>query len=66
MKIVTIDEMRTGLLAGRVLIQEEWADQSEIEAVDALVKEGFAQSTAWTYSKNLQCESRRVRLKGTI
>jgi hypothetical protein len=60
MKIMTKEEMLEGLLAGRKLIQEEWSDKSEIQAVDELVAEGKAFATKWEYRDNFQCEMRSV------
>lgn len=57
---ITKDEMRSGLLAGRRLTQEEWAHPSEIQWVDELVAEGVAQVSRWEYSDNFQCERRYV------
>lgn len=57
---MTKHEMREGLAAGRVLIQEEWADRHEIEAVDELVSEGVATATPWEYKDGFQCERRRI------
>lgn len=57
---MTKDEIRTGLLAGRRLMQEEWAHPDEIRFVDELVKEGVAEATPWSYSDNFQCKGRTV------
>lgn len=57
---MTKEEMKLGLVAGRTLIQEEWAARDEIEAVDELIFEGIATATPWTYSGNFQCEFRKV------
>lgn len=61
-----ITEMREGLARGKRLIQEEWADPNEIEAVDQLVAEGAAKATPWEYHDNFQCSRRIVTaaLKG--
>lgn len=56
---MTKEEMRDGLDAGRVLVQEEWADKEEIRAVDELVAEGTAFATPWEYKDGFQCEHRR-------
>ena len=58
--MMTKDEMKAGLQAGRILIQEEWADPEEIKAVDELVAEGIAVATPWEYKDNFQCERRRI------
>lgn len=65
MLVITRDEIKAGLLNGRTLIQEEWADHSEIEAVDQLVNEGIAQATPWEYRDNFQCERRKITLKNS-
>ena len=57
---MTKEEMREGLMAGRTLTQEEWADLSEISAVDELIAEGAAVSTPWEYKDNFQCARRLV------
>lgn len=57
---MTRQEMITGLAAGRRLIQEEWADGSEINAVDQLVAEGKAQDTPWQWKDNFQCMRRII------
>jgi hypothetical protein len=54
-------EMELGLLAGRTLIQEEWADRAEIVAVDELVAEGKAEAKPWEYRAGFQCERRVIR-----
>lgn len=51
---MTKDEMASGLAAGRRLIQEEWADGSEIRAVDELVEEGKAAATPWQWKHGFQ------------
>lgn len=58
-----IEEMRRGLAAGRTLIQEEWSTPEEIQAVDQLIAEGFAEASPWEYKDNFQCERRRVYKK---
>lgn len=55
------DEIRAGLLAGRILCQEEWSSAAEIRAVDELVSEGAAQAEEWRYSDGFQCARRYVR-----
>lgn len=57
---MTRKEMEAGLAAGRRLIQEEWADSSEINAVDQLVSEGKAQATPWQWKDNFQCMRRII------
>lgn len=59
---MTKAEMATGLAAGRRLIQEEWADGSEIKAVDELVAEGIACATPWQWGdgRRFQCMRRIV------
>lgn len=57
---MTKDEMIIGLAAGRRLIQEEWADGSEIDAVDQLVSEGKAQASPWQWKDNFQCMRRVI------
>lgn len=57
---MTKEEMATGLAAGRRLIQEEWADAEEIQAVDELVAEGQATATAWEWRDGFQCKRRIV------
>lgn len=57
---MTKDEMIIGLAAGRRLIQEEWADGSEIDAVDQLVAEGKAKVTPWQWKDNFQCMRRVI------
>lgn len=60
---MTKAEMKEGLLRGRTLMQEEWSQPDEIQAVDELIEEGIAQATAWEYKDNFQCEMRRVTKK---
>lgn len=57
---MTKAEMATGLAAGRRLVQEEWADGSEITAVDELVAEGIACATPWQWRDGFQCMRRVV------
>lgn len=57
---MTKQEMQSGLAAGRRLIQEEWADGSEIKAVDELVAEGHAVATPWQWRDGFQCMRRIV------
>lgn len=57
---MTKAEMKDGLLRGGLLIQEEWADRKEIEAIDQLVAEGIVYATEWTYRDNFQCKRRMV------
>lgn len=57
---MTKEEMKIGLLNGRILNQEEWAEKTEIQAVDELVSEGIAIATEWKYSGNFQCEYRKI------
>lgn len=54
------DEMRRGLLAGRMLTQEEWSHADEIRAVDELVAEGIAHAGPWLWRDGFQCERRIV------
>jgi hypothetical protein len=58
-------EMKTGLLAGRRLRQEEWSERDEIEALDELVAEGVATATPWTYRDGFQCKVRDVTRTAT-
>lgn len=57
---MTRQEKESGLRAGRRLIQEEWADGSEIDAVDELVAEGIACATPWQWKDGFQCMRRIV------
>lgn len=57
---MTKQEMAASLAAGRKLTQEEWADGSEIDAVDQLVAEGKAHVTGWKWAGNFQCMRRTV------
>lgn len=57
---MTKEEMAKGLAAGRTLTQEEWADKTEIKAVDELIAEGKAKATPWEYKDNFQCKRRKV------
>jgi hypothetical protein len=57
---ITKDEMRAGLLAGRRLIQEEWAHPDEIRFVNELVAEAIAVASAWEWSDGFQCERRII------
>lgn len=57
---ITKDEMRSGLNAGRRLIQEEWAHHDEIRFVNELVKEGAAEAGPWEYKDGFQCQRRVV------
>lgn len=57
---MTKQEILIGLKQGRTLIQEEWADPSEIASVDELVAEGLAQATLWKWGDALQCDFRTV------
>lgn len=57
---MTKDEMEKGLAAGRRLTQEEWADPTEIRAVDELIAEGKASATDWEYRDGFQCERRII------
>lgn len=57
---MTKDEMAKGLAAGRRLIQEEWADGSEIDAVDQLIAEGKAAASPWQWKDNFQCMRRII------
>ena len=52
--------MELGLSRGRRLIQEEWADQAEIAAVNELVSVGKALAGPWEYKDGFQCERRVV------
>lgn len=57
---MTKTEILEGLMAGRTLIQEEWADYAEISAVDQLVTEGKATATRWEWKSSFQCERRII------
>lgn len=57
---MTKQEMIVTLAAGRKLIQVDWADGSEIAAVDELVDEGKAHATPWQMIGRLQAMRRVV------
>jgi len=62
---MTKDEMRKGFKQGRTLIQEEWADQEEIKAVNELLAEGVCfVDDDWEYLEGFQCERRVIIGKG--
>ena len=57
---MSYEQLRDGLSQGRTLIQEEWANPSEIADTDKLIKEGYATADAWRYKDNYQCEMRKI------
>ncbi|GLQ09214.1 hypothetical protein GCM10007913_11460 [Devosia yakushimensis] len=57
---MTKAEMAAGLADGRTLIQEEWADFAEIQAINELVAEGLASATRWEWKASYQCERRVI------
>ncbi|SFV31226.1 hypothetical protein SAMN05216456_1274 [Devosia crocina] len=57
---MTKEQILDGLIAGRTLIQEEWAIYAEIQAVDELVAENKATATRWEWRPSYQCERRVI------
>lgn len=57
---MTKEQMREVFHRGKTLIQEEWANPSEIQWVDELIAEGTATSTRWEYKDGFQCQRRRI------
>lgn len=57
---MTKDQMIESLMAGRFLIQEDWASRDEIIWVDELIAEGKATATPWEHKAGFQCERRRI------
>lgn len=58
---MSYDELQTGLSKGRRMIQEEWANPSEIEDTDKLIELGYANATKWEYKDGFQCERRIIQ-----
>ncbi|ACL58839.1 hypothetical protein [Methylobacterium nodulans] len=54
--------MIKGLRAGRTLIQEEWADPAERQAVHELEAEGLITRELLPFER-YQCEAHRIRWK---
>lgn len=52
--------MKRGLMNGRQLTQEEWANPEEKKWIDELVAEGVARATPFAWKDNFQCEVRYI------